>query len=145
MWQSLPVQVEETVDLTFPLSKEGVTLADTSHQWREVEPTDTVKQGTLYVPHIALQFGDDTTATFICFFEDNEGNLIGDSINFKVEKGKIAQQTTHTFHCSCGFTDTAIYKGYQYSEAPFWHLVLQKSQRHKPPTLIARIPLPPNR
>ena len=146
MWCYLPVNVIPSEKLTFPLTREGVTITQSSHQWRAVEPGDQVQPGTLYVPEVQLEFSDDTSADFICFFEDNEGTLMGDSFTFEVRNGTVEKQATHELQSSAGFADEANYRGYKYSSAPFWHLVIQKNQSNTllPPKLIARIPLPPH-
>ena len=143
MWQQLPIIVETDQALKFPITSEGVTITKADHRWVRPHAEDQVESNTVYFPKVELTYGPATNANFICFFENNDGEVIGDGVTFTVKNGNYAGSNVHTFHCSAGYQELAHYKSYSYSEAPFWHLVIQKNVTGAAPELITKIPLPP--
>jgi len=144
MLQALPVKFTKKSTISYPITNGNVQITSFNNTWTK---SDQSREGVVtssYLPEVELTFGADTTQSIICFFENAEGEIIGDSVSLTVENGTVNGEKTHKFTGTKGFSEEAVFNSYVYSTDNFWNIVVQSVDSENQINLITKIPLPPN-
>lgn len=129
---------EDTIK--YPIVADNIIIESVFHKWRETNSEDKVKSGTLYIPEVTFNFSEDFKGELVAFFENQNSNTVGNGKTILIEDLVLKEgKRTFTYYCSEGFDDLAHYRGYCYSSAPFWSILIKNTIDN---SIIVKIPLP---
>ncbi|MDB9741921.1 hypothetical protein OAB00_03610 [Akkermansiaceae bacterium] len=130
-------------DLSLPIKGEVLTITDYQCYWREVQDSDKVQIGVNYIPVVELNFSKDTEGELIIYFENNNLETVGDGKRLKLQKGEFSsKESPFQISSTAGYAEKSAYRGYVYSEPPYWSLVIKEVVNGKVGDILTKIPLP---
>lgn len=115
----------EVVD--FPVEGQNVVIGDIETFWRKPRDEDQgVRLEAKLIPcaTIKLKSGSGSGALRF-FFEDPDGNNIGDSVTLEFSNGAFSStgDAQAEIYCTGGMADEGEYAAYLTEELSFWHLI----------------------
>ena len=135
--------VEPSSEIRYPIQGESITIDTASIIWREVQERDVAEDGVVIIPEVTLKLNQQSSGSLIAFFRDVEGATVGDPFRIDLSPEELASnQTTLTLTNTVGYKKHSDFRGYLFSEPPYWELVL-KENFSEGTKEICVIPIPP--
>lgn len=115
-------------EVDFPVKGGSVVIREIQTFWRKPdrEVDKGVRLEAKFIPAAEIRLKSSGSGSLRFFFENPEGDLVGDSVTLEFAGGSFEQSgdDTASIYATSGFEDLGAYNDYLTEQVHFWHLVV---------------------
>ena len=138
----------------FPVQGTSLVIDDIETYWRKPDASKDrgIKTDAVHIPAGMITLGKDSkSAALRIFFENDEGDLVGDPITLTISNGKFSRSGKNSaeVYCTHGFSEIGDLPAYLTNQIEPWSLIVREGPsadaRGNQFKEILRLPIAPNR
>ena len=135
--------LEPSLEVDYPAKGERITIDAASTAWIDIQEGDVAEDEVVIIPEVTLQLNKQSRGRLVAFFRDFHGDTVGDSFSIDLSPETLSSsQATLTLTSTAGYKERSDFRGYLFSEPPYWSLILKESTSEGVKE-ICTIPIPP--